>query len=90
VFDLPTGKPKWEQKGHEMHVDALAFSADSVLLASGDVSAGRDWAAETGDPMEKYTLVFLTTALSFSPDRRTLASGGFNGIRMLPIGGEGK
>ena len=77
LWDIQTGKQKAALK-HSGRVHALAFSGSGAILASGDSDETvRLWNAQTGGLRQTLTgsngPVF---AVAFSPDDRTLASGG--------------
>lgn len=76
LWDLATGKPAGELKGHSSAVTALSFSPDGKRVASGsrdgsiriwDLASHRVVAAPRGHRRS-------VTSLSFSPDGKKLAS----------------
>src|SRR5262245_44424199 len=76
------------QSGHSFKVDAMAFSPDGRLIATGGVdTAIKIWDAATGRVLR--TLAGHhggVKAVAFSPDGRRLASGGNDGrIRFWEI-----
>jgi WD40 repeat protein len=90
LWDVATGKPAGEFKGHKHMLCGVALSPDGRLLASGDVqSTIRIWDFKTGKVIHEFDLQSGTEALSlaFSPDSKTLACGGaWNDSSFLPKG----
>ncbi len=77
LYDVPDGKETALFTGHTGHVNALAFSHDSKMLASGGFSNPiiQLWDIETGTKLSKFTLTKSTDsieALTFSEDAKTL------------------
>ncbi|GIT06093.1 MAG: hypothetical protein CM1200mP29_15040 [Verrucomicrobiota bacterium] len=58
MFELPTGEPLFNIKKHSDWVMALAFSPDTVLLASGDRNGGLHiWESFTGNLFYRSTAI---------------------------------
>lgn len=79
LYDVPDGKETALFTGHTGHVNALAFSHDSKMLASGGFSNPiiQLWDIETGTKLSKLTLTKASdsiNALAFSKDAKTLLS----------------
>ena len=77
LWDAATGAHKYTLKGHTNNITNLVFSPVGGTLASGSHDTTiRLWDADTG--VHKRTLENLSgvPSMAFSPDGRTLASGG--------------
>ena len=76
--DLPTGKVRFLCKGHKYAINALAISADGMMLASGDCTGViRIWETATGKALAAFTRAHEPRrpwSLAFSPDGKMLAS----------------
>ena len=72
--------------GHTAGVNAVAYSPDGSLLASGAASVNnsiRLWDSQTGEHLRTLEgRLNGVHSLAFSPDGKTLASGGDNSIRL--------
>jgi WD40 repeat protein len=81
LWEFPSGKEIHTLEGHSGAIDAVAFSLNGKILATGS----RDqtiklWDVKTGKLI--HTLLghnSYVTALAFAPDRKTLASGSRDG-----------
>jgi WD40 repeat protein len=88
VWNIDTGRPVWEKKGHALNAFDVAYSPDGRWLASAgygydslETGEVRLWDAETG--LEIHTFVVhaaVAFRVAFSPDGRYLASGGRDGM----------
>jgi WD40 repeat protein/serine/threonine protein kinase len=78
IWDVESGQLMHELIEHQLHVNAVVFSADGSLLASGGRNEIKLWNSQTG-----LLLATLTghegsiRDISFSPNGRTLASTSF-------------
>jgi WD40 repeat protein len=77
VWDVATGRPVGQVMPHTNWVVTLAFSPDgkSLLTRSHDMTAGL-WDAATGQPRTDYLRHPDLQVALFSPDGRTIATGG--------------
>ena len=95
LWDMYTGEHKKTLNGHEHRVYSVAFSPDSKTLASGsDDNTIRLWSVDTGETKRILTghagefegvdngpsSVEGVKSVAFSPDGKTLASGGGDNV----------
>jgi WD40 repeat protein len=81
VVDANTGEPVatfWAALGLQSHPGAIAFSPDGSLLAASVDSSVQIWDVATLLPAATVRFE-LASAISWSPDQRLLAAGGFRG-----------
>ncbi len=86
-FGLWSADPKRKPTpfiGHEKNIFAIAFSSDSKIIASSDLS-GRImlWNTEKPQSIVFFNIGIPITALAFSPDDKILAAGSKDGIIKL-------
>ena len=86
LWDVETGKSLLNLiTGNTKPISALAFSADSKVLASGSGNKIYLWNAHIGDPMGTIGVRENVHALAFSPDGKTLAIGGGDGEGSIQV-----
>jgi WD40 repeat protein len=85
LWDLAAGKERQRFQGHTGPINALAFSADSRMLASGGADRSvRVWDLAQGKEREKFEVARdAVLGVSFSPDGTTVASGSADGAIWL-------
>ena len=81
VYDLPSGRLRWNTEGHADWITSLAFSPDSKLLATAsrdrtarlfDVAKGDIATTHTGHEV-------AVLSIAFDEDGKTISSGAFDG-----------
>jgi WD40 repeat protein len=77
IYHLPTSRAVSEEVAHRDQVNALAFSPDGTLLASGGFREVKLWRRERAAP--KQSLADAGTKLAASPDGKWVATAGANG-----------
>jgi len=90
IYHLPTGRRISNEVAHRDQVNALAFSPDGMLLASGGYREVKLWRRSRETPNLK--LADAGTKLAVSTDGKWLASGGEDGqvkLWQLPAGTAG-
>jgi WD40 repeat protein len=92
VWNIATASLSWEAKKHDSAVNAIAFSADGTLMATGgDDRTAIIWELSTGKTrrtLKGHDLAI--TSLAFSPDATTLAVGSGNASVVLWLVETGK
>ena len=79
LWEVPDGKLHFSLKGHTDYINALAFTSNGKMLASGsDDGTIRLWDASTGTEMLNLSSE-KTQTLAFSANRKMLASGSKDG-----------
>jgi len=80
LWDISTGQVLWSTQDSGLALWALAFSPDGQYLVSGNMDGATTlWDAKTGEKVRQFTAQGLDeiSALTFSPDRKTILAGGF-------------
>jgi RNA polymerase sigma factor (sigma-70 family) len=96
VWDVATGKERARLTGHQTGIEAVAFSADGRLLASGgggpygkggEVRMVRVWDVARAKEVSGFGKLGVTVrSLAFSRDRKTLAAGfADHTVRLLEV-----
>ena len=84
LWDIATGNKRTALKGQSSFSDALAFSMNNKILASGSRDRVILWDATTGNKLATLKgQAYWINALAFSPDGNTLASGSEGGAIFL-------
>ena len=84
LWDIATGNKRIALIGQSSFSDALAFSIDNKILASGSRDRVILWDTTTGNKLATLKgQAYWINALAFSPDGNTLASGSEGGAIFL-------
>jgi WD40 repeat protein len=92
LWDVTTGKETRCLKGHaENGVACLVFAPDSETLWTSDFRAVRSWNVRTGEQLGKLPLEnAFVSVMAFTPDGKTLATGGGDQVIRLWDAKEGR
>jgi WD40 repeat protein/DNA-binding SARP family transcriptional activator len=88
IRDAATGESLRSFRGHDIDVNAVAFSRDGSMLATtGDDGAVRVWDPTTGDKLAEYTAEEGGSVVgpSFSPDGSRLAAAWGDVVRVIDV-----
>jgi WD40 repeat protein len=77
-MDAGTGKPLWRRDAHEGEILAVAVSPDGSVLATAAIGDVRLWETAGGKPAGQLPCRPGASALAFTPDGKTLVTGGFD------------
>ncbi|WP_165553905.1 BTAD domain-containing putative transcriptional regulator [Kribbella capetownensis] len=90
LVEAGTGKTVRVLRGQADATRGLAFSADETRIATTDYNREVTvWSAATGDPIQRIQTAEVSWAVAFSPDGRTLYTGGSEGIlRAFDLAGQ--
>src|SRR5579885_1361127 len=85
IWDAQTGELKHKLEGNRSSMESLAFSPDGNLLAGTGHNDGGVWLwdARSGNLKQEIKAHDAPTAVAFSPDSKTLATGGYDGTLKL-------
>lgn len=72
IYDFNTGKLLLELNGRHAKVEALTFSPDSRLIATGSSRTVKVWSTDTGEMLREYKTMDICQALAFSMDGQRL------------------
>ncbi|EZG05699.1 hypothetical protein H106_04721 [Trichophyton rubrum CBS 735.88] len=72
IYDFNTGKLLLELNGYHAKVEALTFSPDSRLIATGSSRTVKVWSTDTGEMLREYKTMEICQALAFSMDGQRL------------------
>jgi len=73
LFDLDRAAPRGEPEAHAAPVQAVAFSPDGTMLATGGDDGVRTWSTKSGACLAKYE-ASDAGVVAWSPDGRQLAA----------------
>jgi RNA polymerase sigma factor (sigma-70 family) len=88
LWEVATGKPLRQLKGHQGWVRALAFTPDGRALVSGGVDRKdtvRVWDPATGQEIRRIDVGHPVEDVAVSPDGKTLASAGWDNVSTVSV-----
>jgi WD40 repeat protein/class 3 adenylate cyclase/energy-coupling factor transporter ATP-binding protein EcfA2 len=91
VYDVASGEPRFELRGHRFSVNSIAWSPDGRRIATGgNESSARIWDGQTGrSQLELLGMEGPVISVDWSPDGERLLTGSSDGTaRVWDVGGE--
>ena len=83
IWRIDLGRVSAELKGDQRGASLLAYSPDGSMLAVGRFDAAFLWNSESGDLIRTFADGTDVEALAFSPDSKTLLTGGEDSVARL-------
>ncbi|MDE0019808.1 MAG: T9SS type A sorting domain-containing protein [Candidatus Poribacteria bacterium] len=83
IWRIDLGRVSAELKGDQRGASLLAYSPDGSMLAVGRYDAAFLWNSESGDLIRTFADGTNVEALAFSPDSKTLLTGGEDSVARL-------
>ena len=78
LWDAERLRPIWRDESHTSMINSFAFSPDGQFVSCSDDRTIRVWTADSGGCITTLISEDFVMATTFSPDGRTLYSGGYD------------